>query len=258
MGKSFPALLDLGSDDNLVPNTLIQALEDAGMFVPSRTLDTPVSFALAIKGTTATITRQVQLTVELRLPTGTLRLRNVCCLVAEHDMDDVLIGRPLLNSLGIDAPTHLAAVRETFQDMDCSTVPSALAGGKLSRLLKQRADCSLDPPVGDSPAALSDEGPHAPSRPDSPQRSDSASAETHFPQVFHGDTDVDPVEAPHMLTLPSSDEHAEIRTQKERMISEAVYILCVADKYCMPVKINMPLIINQPFLNISPLGIISR
>jgi hypothetical protein len=137
MGKSFPALLDLGSDDSLVPQTLIQALEEAGMFVPSRTLDTPVNFDLAIKGTTATITRQAQLTVELKLPAGPLRLRNVFWLVAEHDMGEVLIGRPLLNSLGIDAPKHLAAARQTFQDMDCSAVPSALAGGKLSRLLKQ-------------------------------------------------------------------------------------------------------------------------
>jgi hypothetical protein len=31
----------------------------------------------------------------------------------------------------------------------------------------------------------------------------------------------------------------------------------LADKYCVPVKINMPLIINKPFLNISPLGVSS-
>jgi hypothetical protein len=54
---------DLCSDDNLVPQTLIQALEESCMFVPSRTLDTPVKFDLAIKGTTATITRQYQLTL---------------------------------------------------------------------------------------------------------------------------------------------------------------------------------------------------
>jgi hypothetical protein len=60
------------------------------------------------------------------------------------------------------------------------------------------------------------------SRSDSSKCSDTASEETKFPQVFHGDTDVDPVEAPHMLTLPSSNEETEIRTQKERMIGEAL------------------------------------
>jgi hypothetical protein len=133
-------------------------------------------------------------------------LRNICWLVAERYMDEVLIGRPLLNSLGINAPKHLAAVRQTFQDMDCSAVPSALAGGKLSRLLKQRAEFTLDPPVGDSPAVQSDKCPPALSRSHSSQCSATASAETQFPQVFHGDTDVDPVDAPHMLTLPSSNE----------------------------------------------------
>jgi hypothetical protein len=67
----------------------------------------------------------------------------------------------------------------------------------------------------------SDKCPHALSRSDSSQGFDTASAETQFPQVFHGDTDVDPVDAPHMLTLPSSNEETEIRTQKERMIGEA-------------------------------------
>jgi hypothetical protein len=221
MGNSFPALLDLGSDYKPVPQTLIQALEEAGMFVPSRTLDTPVKFDHAIKGTTATITRQAQLQVEIKLPAGPLRFRNFCWLVAEHDMNKVLIGRPLLNSLGIDAPTHLAAVRQTFQDMDCSAVLSALAGGKLSRLLKQRAGFILATPVGDSPAVHSDKCPHALSRSDSSRCSDTASAETQFAQVFHGDTDVDTVNAPHMLTLSSSNEETEIWTQKERMIGEA-------------------------------------
>jgi hypothetical protein len=68
----------------------------------------------------------------------------------------VLIGSPLLNSLGIDAPTHLAVVCQTFQDMDYSAVPSALAGGKRSRQLKQRAEFTLAPPVGDSSAVHSE------------------------------------------------------------------------------------------------------
>jgi hypothetical protein len=52
-------------------------------------------------------------------------------------MDEVLIGRPLLEALGLNACEHLSSVRDDYQDMDCSTIPSASAGGELTRLLLQ-------------------------------------------------------------------------------------------------------------------------
>jgi hypothetical protein len=50
-------------------------------------------------------------------------------------MDEVLLGRPLLEALGLDAPTHLSVARENYNNMDCSEVPSMITGGKLTRLL---------------------------------------------------------------------------------------------------------------------------
>jgi hypothetical protein len=103
-------------------------------------LERPITVSLAVKGPgiAATVKEQAQLTIELHLSAGPLRLRNVKWLVTDNDMDEVLLDRPLLKAVGIDAPSHLEAVRDDYQDLDCSKIASAHAGGKLSRILIER------------------------------------------------------------------------------------------------------------------------
>jgi hypothetical protein len=50
-------------------------------------------------------------------------------------MDEVLIGRPLLQALGLDAAEHLSAVRDEYNNMDGCQIPSLTGAGKLTRLL---------------------------------------------------------------------------------------------------------------------------
>jgi hypothetical protein len=192
------ALPDLGADDNIIPASLISELEAAGMFVPKRTLAAPITVDLAVQGPglSTLVTRQAKLTMELQLHAGPLRLRNVKWLVAENDMDEVLLGRPLLNALGIDAEAHLAAVRDTFQDLDCETIPSVVAGGRLSRILIHRDHTSqgyggTEPPTDTSP----DTSPNKSGSPATP--------------VVYGDRDHDPIENGSLLEIPSmlSDEN---------------------------------------------------
>jgi hypothetical protein len=92
---AFP---DSGADDNVIPRSLVERLEESGLFIPTRTLKTPTRVDLAFQGPglTAEVHHQAQLTVELHLAAGPLRLRNCKLLIVEHDMDEVLIGRPLL------------------------------------------------------------------------------------------------------------------------------------------------------------------
>jgi hypothetical protein len=115
--------------------------------VSLRTLPKPIAIDLAVQtpGQSFVVRQQAQLTVELQLPSGPLRLRNVKWLVADKSMDEVLLGRPLLKELGLDAPSHLSANRQEYHDMDCVYVPSAVTGGKLSRLIT-RADMALTAP----------------------------------------------------------------------------------------------------------------
>jgi hypothetical protein len=150
----YVALPDIGADDNVLPSALLKSLEDSGMFVPIRTLPQFRAVELAVKDpkVEVQVTKQAQLTVELLFPAGPLRLRNVCWLVAENDMDEILLGRPLLKELGLDAPAHLAAVREELHDRDCADVPTAAGKGKLSRMM-----LSSNAALTESPNAIAQE-----------------------------------------------------------------------------------------------------
>jgi hypothetical protein len=112
------ALPDLGADDNLVPRYLLRALDAQGILVP--TLSTPIRVKLAVQvpDVPITVKQQALLTVEFQQAARPLRLRNLCSQVAEQHMEEVLIGRPLLNELGIDAPAHLEAHRVDYPDVD--------------------------------------------------------------------------------------------------------------------------------------------
>jgi Aspartyl protease len=131
------ALPDSGADDNVIPRSLVERLEEIELFIPTRILKTPVRVDLAFQGPglTAEVHHQAQLTVELHLAAGPLRLRNFKWLIVEHDMDEVFIGRTLLQALGLDAAEHLSAVRDEYNNMDCSQIPSLTGAGKLTRLL---------------------------------------------------------------------------------------------------------------------------
>jgi hypothetical protein len=143
----YVALPDLGADDNVLPRSLFRSLESKGFFVPLRSLERPLEVSVAVQtpGFNIQVTQQAPFTVKVQLPAGLLSLRNVHWLVAELAMDEVLLGRPLLKELGIDAPAHLAAVRDEFHNMDCSHVSTTTSGGKLSRLLVKH-DTSLTIP----------------------------------------------------------------------------------------------------------------
>jgi hypothetical protein len=101
------ALPDLGADDNVLLRSMQSRLEADGNFVSLRTLAQPVSIDLAVQtpGQSLGVRQQAQLTVELQLTAGPLRLRNVRWLVADQKMDEVLLSRPLLKELGLDAPS---------------------------------------------------------------------------------------------------------------------------------------------------------
>jgi hypothetical protein len=72
------AIPDSGADDNVIPRSPIQKLEEKGVFVPVRTLKSPIRVELAVQGPglSADVRQQAQLIVELYLAAGPLRLRN--------------------------------------------------------------------------------------------------------------------------------------------------------------------------------------
>jgi hypothetical protein len=102
------------------------------------------------------VRQQAQLTATLHLSAGPLRLRNVRWMVSENDMDEVLLGRPLRRTLGLDAPVHLEAVRDNYHDLECSKIALPSDVSKLSRLLirRQAGVVEVDMPLGASPGIV--------------------------------------------------------------------------------------------------------
>ena len=98
---------------------------------------------------TVTATRKAKITTTLLLPEGPLRLRNVQYLVFDEEMSEVLMSRPLLNSLGFNLEQNLARVRDKYNNGDFSAVGFDAAEpalktntGKLARLL-QKSESNL-------------------------------------------------------------------------------------------------------------------
>lgn len=128
---------DYGAEDKVVSQQNIRRLSESGTFVPTQRLNQPITLQLTAKSKTAIAAERVQLTLTLQLEAGPLRMRNVQFLVLEEDFDEVLLGRPIMNMLGIDVTEHLNTVRVEFNDMDFSEVHSIGPGisGTLSRAL---------------------------------------------------------------------------------------------------------------------------
>jgi hypothetical protein len=107
------ALPDSGADDNVIPRSLVRSLEEQGVFVPIRNLQTPLHIEVAFQGPglSAEVRQQAQLNVELSLPAGPLCLRNCKWLIVEQEMDEVLLGRQLLEAL-VSTPRYIFHLRE--------------------------------------------------------------------------------------------------------------------------------------------------
>jgi hypothetical protein len=89
-------------------------------------------------------------------------------------MDEVLIGRPLLQAFGLDAAKHLSAVRDEYNNMDCSQIPSLTCAGKLTQMLLRDQD--IEPKSLHAPQVLA--------------------KSTQLDSVTYGEFDADPVEVP--------------------------------------------------------------
>jgi hypothetical protein len=192
-----------------------------------------MTIELAVKGPGASVVvrQQAQLTPTLHLSDGPLRLRNVRWLVSENDMDEVLLGRPLLETLGLDAPTHLEAVRDNYHDLDCSKIASPSDVSKLSRLLtrRQAGEVEVDMPSGASPGIVLPASTAPPG--DIAAVGEDLTAASKEPitlaavrvsdSVTHGDTDLDPVEVPQLLDLPSKNVEADTEAAVRNMLGKA-------------------------------------
>jgi hypothetical protein len=119
-------------------------------------LPKPIKLAACVKYTRAgdieiTSDRMVRMNIVISLPCGQLRLRRLKFLVVDQEMDEVLLGRPLLAALGFDLTSHLEKVFDQIDDMDISSdVGASGSTGKMASMSSYtglRYDRTEDDPV---------------------------------------------------------------------------------------------------------------
>ena len=121
---------DYGADFAALSKDVLQLCAEKGIYVQTLPLQEPLHAHLAMEDDESThdrcftSTKKVRLSVTLDTPAGPLRLRNVEFLVFPYNMREVLLSRPLLQTLGFDLPTHLSLVRDKFHDVDFANLSS--------------------------------------------------------------------------------------------------------------------------------------
>jgi hypothetical protein len=150
------ALGDYGADYSAISKDLLQQLTTTGYNVGMYQLPKPIKLAAYVKSTRAgdieiTADRMVRMNIVISLPCGPLRLRRVEFLVVDQEMDEVLLGRPLLATLGFDLTSHLEKVFDQVDDMDISSdVGASGSSGKMASMSSYtglRYDRTEDDPV---------------------------------------------------------------------------------------------------------------
>ena len=115
---------DYGADHAAISSTHLKLLAEAGVYVLLLPLKTPVRMQLLMESKHSDIStcvvahQKARISTTLRTAAEPLRLKNVEYLVFEEHMDEVLLSRPVLQSLGFNLDNHLTAVRNTFHDAD--------------------------------------------------------------------------------------------------------------------------------------------
>jgi hypothetical protein len=155
-GVEVVALGDYGADYSALPKDILQRLTKAGYNVVIYRLPKPIKLTACIKSTAAgdieiTADSMVRVNIVISLPCGPLRLRRVEFLVVDQEMDEVLLGRPLLAALGFDLTSHLEKVFEQVNDMDISSDMGARSSSRkiasMSSYTGLRYDRTEDDPV---------------------------------------------------------------------------------------------------------------
>jgi hypothetical protein len=105
----FPYILDSGAFTTIVPKLLLKKLKEAGSEVVEATLEKNVEMKTAVKHVVTIVKSMIHITVQLTTRAVPLRIRSLRALVAQDEMEDMLIEEDLLKCLGIDPHEILAA-----------------------------------------------------------------------------------------------------------------------------------------------------
>ena len=160
---------DSGAEFSALPDSLMQKVLKVDPEIAVNNFDKPMQLKVAFdtdKSISFTASRSTTLDITIILPGSNIpiRIRGVEFIITDQEMDEILLGRPLLHSIGFDFHQHLLKVRSEIHDKDLSKLPSlnkppslsyigslSPLGGQYSGLSYQDAD---DDPI-ELPDAIS-------------------------------------------------------------------------------------------------------
>jgi hypothetical protein len=143
-------LADTGSEYSAIPRSAVEDARKRGFPLKAEVLPEPIMLNMAIRGESDkqkfSAKEMLMSAVTINTPSGSLCMRGVRQIIVEENMDHPLIGRPVLDEMGLVASQHLDSVRDKFHLLDFTHIgEELLCMGKqslvvLSKLLLKPAD----------------------------------------------------------------------------------------------------------------------
>jgi hypothetical protein len=146
LGVKVTVLADTGSDYSAIPRSAVEDARERGFPLKVEVLPEPMAIMGEGDKQTCSATEMLMSAVTITTPSGPLCMREVRQIIVEEDMDHPLIGRPVLDEMGVEASQHLDAVRDKLHLHDFSHIGEELLEmgkhplGALSKLLLKPAD----------------------------------------------------------------------------------------------------------------------
>jgi hypothetical protein len=150
LGVKVTVLTDTGSDFSAIPRSAVEDARKRGFPLKLEVLPEPIMLNMAIRGKsdkqTCSATEMPMSAVTITTPSVPLCMRGVRQIIMEENMDNPLIGRPVLDEMGFVASQHLDSVRDKFHLHDFRYIDEELLEmgkqplGALSKLLLMPAD----------------------------------------------------------------------------------------------------------------------
>ena len=106
------AIVDTGADISIIPADLFTKIQETNPLIECRVLDHTAYFGLADKtADSLPCSRQISLSINLRVRhAAALNLRNISWYISDRPLQHVIIGRDVLQSLGIDTKSLMYSI----------------------------------------------------------------------------------------------------------------------------------------------------
>ena len=122
-GITIIGLGDYGADNSAISSSLLKNMRSTGKKLQVTKLQKPMQLQAAINLPDAaefTVSSTILMDITLVLPCGNLILRNVSFWVVDQDMDEIILGRPLLRCIGFDLDKALTKLQQEVGEIDIS------------------------------------------------------------------------------------------------------------------------------------------